>query len=144
MNRSRIEHVNVSVRNPERTAAMLCELFDWKIRWQGPSQMGGRTVHVGTDDTYFAFSEASQPGPHREAHAQPGINHVGMVVDDADRISMHLARHSFADYARTKSGNLYAISKTLGHSSLQITQAYLKSFDQDAVDQLADELWSDQ
>lgn len=63
-------------------------------------------------------------------------------LDDADSISMHISRHSFADYARQKSGNLYAISKTLGHSSLQITQAYLKSFDQEAVDQLADELWS--
>ncbi len=62
-------------------------------------------------------------------------------LDNAKSISMHIARHSFADYARTKSGNLYAISKTLGHSSLQITQAYLKSFDQDAVDRLADELW---
>lgn len=62
-------------------------------------------------------------------------------VDNAETLSMHISRHSFADYARTKSGNLYAISKTLGHSSLQITQTYLKSFDQDAVDQLADELW---
>ncbi len=63
-------------------------------------------------------------------------------LDNADSISMHVSRHSFADYARRKSGNLYAISKTLGHSSLQITQSYLKSFDQDAVDQLADELWN--
>jgi integrase len=62
-------------------------------------------------------------------------------LDEADSISMHISRHSFADYARQKSGNLYAISKTLGHSSLQITQQYLKSFDQEAVDQLADELW---
>lgn len=65
-------------------------------------------------------------------------------LDDADSISMHISRHSFADYARQKSGNLYAISKTLGHSSLQITQTYLKSFDQDAVDELADELWGDE
>ena len=71
----------------------------------------------------------------KEAAAQAGL-------DDAYRISMHLARHSFADYARAKSGNLYAISKTLGHSSLQITQTYLKSFDQEAVDQLADTLWN--
>ena len=60
---------------------------------------------------------------------------------EAEGLSMHVARHSFADFARRKSGNLYAISKTLGHSSLQVTQAYLKSFDRDAVDQLASELW---
>ena len=62
-------------------------------------------------------------------------------LENADQITMHISRHSFADYARQKSGNLYAISKTLGHSSLQITQTYLKSFDQEAVDQLAEELW---
>lgn len=57
------------------------------------------------------------------------------------QISMHVSRHSFADYARTKTGNLYAISKTLGHSSLSITEEYLSSFDQDAVDELAQQLW---
>ena len=56
-------------------------------------------------------------------------------------LSFHVARHSFADYARTRSGDLYAISKSLGHGSLQTTEAYLKSFDRDAVDDLADQLW---
>ena len=62
-------------------------------------------------------------------------------IADPSSVSMHISRHSFADYARKKSGNLYAISKTLGHSSLQITETYLKSFDQEAVDQLGKELW---
>ena len=57
-------------------------------------------------------------------------------------LSFHVARHSFADYARTKSGDLYAISKSLGHGNLQTTEAYLKSFDRDAVDSLADNLWN--
>lgn len=65
-------------------------------------------------------------------------------LDDAGDITMHQSRHSFADYARKESGNLYAISKTLGHSTLQVTETYLKSFDQDAVDELADDLWGDQ
>ena len=56
-------------------------------------------------------------------------------------LSFHVARHSFADYARRQSGDLYAVSKTLGHTSLQVTQQYLKSFDRDAVDKLAKEIW---
>ena len=60
---------------------------------------------------------------------------------DPDGLTFHVARHSFADYARTKSGNLYSISKALGHGDLKTTETYLKSFDRDAVDQLADELW---
>ena len=51
-----------------------------------------------------------------------------------DGLSMHVARHSFADYARQKSGNLFAISKALGHRDLTTTQQYLKSFDREAVD----------
>ena len=62
---------------------------------------------------------------------------------EPEGLSFHVARHSYADYARSKSGDLYAVSKTLGHSSLQVTQQYLKSFDQDAVDRLADQLWEE-
>lgn len=60
---------------------------------------------------------------------------------ESDGLSMHVARHSFADYARQKSGNLFAISKALGHRDLATTQQYLKSFDREAVDNLAGELW---
>ena len=52
-----------------------------------------------------------------------------------------MARHSFADHARTRSGDLYAISKSLGHGNLQTTETYLRSFDRDAVGSLADDLW---
>jgi len=62
---------------------------------------------------------------------------------EPDGFSMHVARHSFADYARTKSPNLYAISKTLGHANLKITETYLRSFDQQAVDALGAELWGE-
>ena len=61
---------------------------------------------------------------------------------EAEGLSFHVARHSFADYARQRSGDLYAVSKTLGHTSLQITQQYLRSFDREAVDKLANEIWS--
>jgi len=60
---------------------------------------------------------------------------------DPAGLSMHVSRHSFADYARRKSGNLFAISKALGHRDLATTQTYLASFDREAVDQLAEDLW---
>ncbi|MFO8066420.1 MAG: site-specific integrase, partial [Bacteroidales bacterium] len=49
-------------------------------------------------------------------------------------ITTHTARHSFADIARKKQKNLYNLSKALGHSSLKVTEAYMASFDDDAVD----------
>ena len=63
---------------------------------------------------------------------------------EAEGLSFHVARHSFADYARQRSGDLYAVSKSLGHTSLQITQQYLRSFDREAVDKLANEIWSNE
>jgi integrase len=61
-----------------------------------------------------------------------------------DDVTFHVARHTFADFARRKSGDLYAISKALGHSNLRITERYLSSFDRDAVDRLTDDLWNDE
>ena len=46
------------------------------------------------------------------------------------KISTHTARHSYADIARQKTDNIYNLSKTLGHSSIKITEAYLASFDE--------------
>ncbi len=61
---------------------------------------------------------------------------------DPTGLSSHVARHSFADLAR-QSGDVYAVSKALGHSDLATTQRYLSSFDQDAVDGLTDSMWKD-
>ncbi len=49
-------------------------------------------------------------------------------------ISTHVARHSFADQARKSGSSLYNISKSLRHSSTKITEIYLESFDESAVD----------
>jgi hypothetical protein len=83
-----IEHVNVTVSAPLETANILCRLFGWHIRWQGPAKMGGYSVHVGTDDQYLALyappgglQDAVDPGLYRS-----GLNHVGVVVDDLDAV----------------------------------------------------------
>jgi catechol 2,3-dioxygenase-like lactoylglutathione lyase family enzyme len=77
-----LEHVNVTVSDPRRTADLLCTLFDWKIRWQGPAKAGGHTVHVGTDDSYVAVY-AYPPGA--EGVRDNGrLNHIGVLVDDLD------------------------------------------------------------
>ncbi len=62
-------------------------------------------------------------------------------IERPDEVSFHVARHSFADLARTQSGNVYAVSKALGHANLTITETYLRSFDRDATDRLQDDLW---
>ncbi len=83
---SRIEHVNITVTNPEQTAQMLCQVFGWQVRWSGPSQLGGRTVHVGGEHDYLAvYTFDGQPGDAIAAgRTRSGLNHVGIEVEDLD------------------------------------------------------------
>ena len=83
---AKFEHVNVTVANPDRTAAMLCDLFGWHVRWKGPSKAGGYTIHVGTEEDYVAlYALPDQQKARRDSyHITGAINHFGILVDDLD------------------------------------------------------------
>jgi len=59
------------------------------------------------------------------------------------KVSMHIARHSFANIARQKKANVYDISKALGHSSLKITESYLSKFDTQSQDETMKQVFDD-
>ncbi|MEO0882263.1 MAG: VOC family protein [Pseudomonadota bacterium] len=88
MNKANLEHVNITVSDPERTAEFLCTLFDWQVRWSGPSLFGGFTVHVGTNTDYLALycpDESKNIRPFKKSRAGRecgGLNHVAVTVDD--------------------------------------------------------------
>lgn len=79
----RIEHVNITVRDPDRAARLMGELFGWQVRWQGPALNGGRTVHVGSEEQYLALYTPRETALTDEdfAKGRP-LNHVGVEVDD--------------------------------------------------------------
>jgi len=56
-------------------------------------------------------------------------------------VSFHVSRHSFANYALKKGMDLYAISKALGHSDLKVTEEYIKTFDEELLDQSMNQLF---
>lgn len=105
---AQLEHINVTVADPKKMAAMLEVLFDWKIRWEGAAMAGeGYTIHVGTDDTYLALYTGSTAKPTplegRSYNRLSGLNHIGVVVDDLDAVEakvtgMGYAITSHADY----------------------------------------------
>ncbi len=105
MKNAMLEHVNVTVSDPARTAAMLEQLFGWKIRWQGPAKNEGYTVHVGAQDTYLAVYSMGEPGANSlpTYQAKGGLNHVGIVVDDLDATEALVKKagyrpHNHGDY----------------------------------------------
>ena len=87
MNTIRIEHVNLAVADCERTAAEMIALFGWHERWRGPSQLGGRTIHVGSDTDYVALW-SPEPGQTLTTPFGKGapLNHIGIEV--ADRMAL--------------------------------------------------------
>jgi catechol 2,3-dioxygenase-like lactoylglutathione lyase family enzyme len=100
----RIEHVNLTVRDPDRAAALMGRLFGWTVRWQGPSLGGGRTVHVGSDANYLALYTAPNAA-YTDDQFRKGrpLNHVGVEVDDLDAaearvIEAGLTPFSHGDY----------------------------------------------
>jgi len=81
----RIEHVNVTVSDPERAAALMESVFGWRVRWQGPARDGGRTIHVGSNDNYIAvYADAEPAAPGRRFAKGEPLNHIGVEVDDLD------------------------------------------------------------
>jgi integrase len=49
------------------------------------------------------------------------------------KFSFHSARHTFAYLSRQNKIDIYLISKCLGHSSLSITEQYLRTFEEEEV-----------
>ncbi len=83
MSTPRIEHVNVTVSDPERAARLMHDLFGWRVRWQGPARDGNLTIHVGSDAQYIAVH-----GSRAVTNFSKGLplNHIGVEVDDLDVI----------------------------------------------------------
>ncbi|MEX2411191.1 MAG: site-specific integrase, partial [Candidatus Paceibacterota bacterium] len=93
--------------------------------------------NVDYSDPEFAFNQLNS----KTVLLNKYLGKIAKMSEIEKRVTTHTARHSFADIARQKTDNLYNLSKTLGHSSIKITEAYLASFDEKAVDDTLDEVF---
>jgi catechol 2,3-dioxygenase-like lactoylglutathione lyase family enzyme len=104
MSKPRIEHVNVTVTDPERAAKLMAALFGWHVRWRGAARDGGHTIHVGSEDHYIALYTGGNANYSADdfAKGRP-LNHIGVEVDDLDAtearvVAAGLRPFSHADY----------------------------------------------
>ncbi|MEM6760792.1 MAG: VOC family protein [Pseudomonadota bacterium] len=103
---AQLEHTNFTVTDPAATAAWMCDLFGWHIRWQGDSRAIGTSIHVGTDTQYLALyapkdGTVAARGDHYDTRG--GLNHIAVVVDDIGAAEERVAAagftpHSHGDY----------------------------------------------
>ncbi|MFN2100228.1 VOC family protein [Altererythrobacter sp. MF3-039] len=96
MPKGQIEHANITVTNPERSAKLFEEMCDWQERWRGPSQMGGETIHVGDDTTYLAiYTNEKAKGGYSKGVP---LNHIGLLVDDLDGAEAIVVKHGLEPF----------------------------------------------
>lgn len=100
----RLEHVNLTVSDPDRSANILSAIFGWHIRWRGPARDKGSVIHLGSETNYVALYTGPD-GQHRHMQWEKGIplNHIGVEVDDLDAtearvLAADLTPFSHGDY----------------------------------------------
>ena len=95
--RGRLEHANISVTDPERSAALLIALLGWEERWRGPSLLGGSTIHVGAEHDYIAlYTSEHVNGEYRKGEP---LNHIAFTVDDLDAAEEVVLGHGLETFS---------------------------------------------
>ena len=100
-----LEHVNITAKNPKELAGKFCELFGWKIRWEGAAMSNGYTVHVGNERSYLALWEPENilSAENRNMECDRSLNHIGVVVENLEKAEEKITEagyrcYSHADY----------------------------------------------
>ena len=96
MNQGRIEHVNLTVTDIERSAALFEKLLGWRQRWRGEAMSGGETIHVGDETAYLALYTDRQD--HSGQVKGVPLNHVGLLVDDLDTAEQVVLDHGLETF----------------------------------------------
>ncbi len=101
MTSATLEHVNVTVSDPAKTAACLCDLFGWHIRWQGDAKDNGFTIHVGSEDSYVAVYTRKTPASSgvNTYSTRGGLNHIGVVVDHLDAVEARVMKAGYTPHS---------------------------------------------
>ena len=93
MAKGRIEHVNLTVSDIERSATFFEDLLGWRQRWRGAAMNGGETIHVGEENTYLAlYTDRKDHAGQKKGRP---MNHVGLLVDDLDEAERIVVTHGF-------------------------------------------------
>lgn len=91
---AQLEHANICVADIEVMTAFLLRVFPhFRVRGEGLDGHGRPWRHVGDDHTYLALQAATtrRTTPWVPYSGEPGVNHLGYVVDDVDALVKRLA-----------------------------------------------------
>ena len=96
MSQGRIEHVNLTVTDVERSASFFETVLGWRRRWRGEATNYGETIHVGEETTYLAlYTDRADHSGQRKGRP---LNHVGLLVDDLDAAERVVVEHGLEPF----------------------------------------------
>jgi len=98
----RLEHANLVVKDIQPTLEFLLSAFpEWSVRGEGDMTWGrGKLltarhwVHVGDDDYYLTLNDGAVGEIRDVKSIQPGVAHLGFVVDDLNAVIDRLASNN--------------------------------------------------
>ena len=97
---AKLEHANLIVRDVDGMIRFLQTAFpDFVVRWEWTTEDAGRSLHIGTEDTYLALNEASRERAAKWVpySGEPGTNHLGYVVDDVAALHERMTAAGYRD-----------------------------------------------
>lgn len=98
MNFHRFEHLNLSCQDIENSQQFYQTLFpDWFVRAEGEWQ-GDRWMHLGNQQFYLALNHRPEQTRDHHAYEGIGINHIGIVIDNGEKMQTHLAANGIEYY----------------------------------------------
>jgi integrase len=118
--------IRISKMNKGRAVPIHPALLEVLIRWREIQQLDSSAPVFSLDDTPITPGRVVKIA--QRARAGSGV-----------QFTCHILRHTFATWALRRSKNLYAVSKSLGHSQLRQTEIYISAEVadlRDAVNQL--------
>jgi catechol 2,3-dioxygenase-like lactoylglutathione lyase family enzyme len=103
MNFIRFEHINLSCQDIDASRQFYQTLFpDWNVRAEGGKPGDGtRWMHFGNRQFYLALNEAHGATRTHYPYEGIGVNHVGFVIEDGDKMQSLLDAHGIEYYVYT-------------------------------------------
>lgn len=96
----RLEHANLCVADIDAMLSFLrTAVPEFRVRHDAIDEDGVRWVHVGTEESYLALQQATQPAaaaptPYGGA---PMVNHLAIVVDDVGSLRERMQAAGYQD-----------------------------------------------
>ncbi|MGI3163440.1 VOC family protein [Pseudooceanicola sp. 200-1SW] len=103
----RLQHANITVDDPDATAHWLCNVFGWEVQWRGSGIEVGRTVHVGTSDSYIALFTFGGPNAPRPARYRTRgmLNQLSVLTEEAiEAVEARVANAGFEPFNHRATG----------------------------------------